>query len=69
MLPEGSLKGIGLKIEKLMLVKWGFESLKYCKKGEILYGDFLISMGYLLALGLLFLFLTYFHLWFVEEEI
>ncbi len=67
-LPENTLKGISLKLEKMMVVKWGFEALKFCKKGNILYGDYTISMLILTGLGLLFLLLTLFHLWFVGEE-
>jgi len=67
-LPENTLKGVALKIEKLMVVKWGFEALKVCKKGEIVYGDYFTSMLILIGLGLLFLLLTLFHLWFAGEE-
>ena len=67
-LPENTLKGAALKIEKLMVVKWGFEALRVCKKGEIAYGDYIVSMVILICLGLLFLLLTLFHLWFAGEE-
>ena len=67
-LPENTLKGIALKIEKIMVVKWGFEALKVCKKGEIVYGDYIVSMLILIGLGLLFLLITLFHLWFSGEE-
>ncbi|MFC1859286.1 ABC transporter permease [Thermodesulfobacteriota bacterium] len=68
-LPENTLKGAAMKIEKLMVVKWGFESLKSCKKSEIIYGDFITSMIILIGLGVLFIILTLFHLWFAGEEI
>lgn len=67
-LPANTLKGAGLKIEKLMVAKWGFESLNYCKKGEIVYGDYMISAAVLVGLGLTFLILTFFHLWFSGEN-
>jgi len=67
-LPANTLKGVGLKIEKLMVAKWGFESLNYCKKGEIVYGDYLISVAVLIGLSLIFLILTFFHLWFSGED-
>ncbi|MDM8517046.1 ABC transporter permease [Desulfobacterales bacterium HSG16] len=67
-LPENTLKGAALKIEKLMVVKWGFESLRSCKKGNIVYDDYMVSMIILILLGLIFLALTLFHLWFVEEK-
>ena len=67
-MPENTLKGIALKIEKLMTVKWGFEALKVCRKGEIVYGDYILSMLILTGLGLLFLLLTQFHLWFAGDE-
>ena len=67
-LPENTLKGAALKIEKLMVVKWGFEALKDCKRGEIAYGDYTVSMLILIGLGLMFLILTLFHLWFAGEE-
>lgn len=66
-LPSNTLKGAGLKIEKLMVAKWGFESLNYCKKGEIIYGDYMISVAVLIGLSLIFLTLTFLHLWFSEE--
>lgn len=67
-LPESTLKGAALKIEKLMIVKWGFEALRVCKKGEIVYGDYVVSMLILIFLGLLFLSLTLFHLWYAGDE-
>ncbi len=67
-LSENTLKGASLKIEKIMVVKWGFEALKFCKKGNPEYGDYIVSMLILIGLGLLFLLLTLFHLWFVGEE-
>ena len=67
-LPENTLKGAALKIEKLMIVKWGFEALRDCKKGEIIYGDYIVSMLILIGLGLLFLLITLFHLWFAGED-
>ncbi len=67
-LSENTLKGASLKMEKIMVVKWGFEALKFCKKGNPEYGDYIVSMLILIGLGLLFLLLTLFHLWFVGEE-
>ncbi len=67
-LPESTLKGVALKIEKLMVVKWGFEALRVCKKGEFVYVDYFVSMLILICLGLLFLSLTLFHLWYAGEE-
>jgi len=67
-LPENTLKGAALKIEKVMVVKWGFEALKVCKKGEVVYGDYIVSMLILIGLGLLFLLLTLFHFWFTKGE-
>ena len=67
-LPENTLKGAALKIEKFMIVKWGFEAMKYSKRGEIVYGDYSLSMLVLIGLGLLCLGLTLFHLWFAGEE-
>ncbi len=67
-LPENTLKGTALKIEKLMVVKWGFEALQSCRKNEIAYGDYFISMAILIGLGLIFLFLTLFHLWFTGDD-
>lgn len=67
-LPENSLKGAALKIEQLMIVKWGFEALKASKKAEIDLSNYLISMILLFALGILFLFLTLGHLCMVSDE-
>ena len=67
-LPENTLQGAAVKIEKLMIVKWGFEAMKSSKKGEIAYGDYTVAMLMLIGLGLLFLILTLFHFWFVGEE-
>ncbi|MCP4107134.1 MAG: ABC transporter permease [Desulfobacteraceae bacterium] len=67
-LSENTLKGASLKIEKIMVVKWGFEALKFCKKGSPEYGDYIVSILILIGLGLVFLLLTLFHLWFVGEE-
>jgi hypothetical protein len=67
-MPSDTLKGVAVKIEKLMVAKWGFEALNACRRGEFGWGDYLISMGMLLGLGVLFLALTWFHLWFAGEE-
>ncbi len=67
-LPLDTLKGAALKIEKLMVVKWGFEALKFGKKGDIQMWDYASSMTVLIGLGVLFLLLTWFHLWFAGEE-
>jgi len=66
-MPENTLKGAALKIEKLMVVKWGFEALKSSKLGEISFGDFSISMAVLILLGTIFLMLTLLHLFFVKD--
>ena len=68
-LPESSLKGIGAKIDKVMPAKWGFEALKACQKPELQWGDFMFSLFVLLCIGSVFLALTYFHLWFVKEDL
>jgi len=67
-LPADTLKGIAIKIEKLMIARWGFDALNACQKGEIVFGTYFKSLLVLLLLGLLFLLLTLFHLWFVKEE-
>ena len=67
-LPKSALTGAALKIEKLMVVKWGFEALTHAKRGEFAAADYFPAMLVLLALGLLFLLLTLLHLWFVGEE-
>jgi hypothetical protein len=67
-LPASSLKGIALKIEKLMIAKWGFEALLASQKGQFAYGDYSKAMVFLLLLGIVFLLLTLFHLWFVKGE-
>lgn len=66
MLPENTLKGLALPLEKLMLVKWGFQSLLHCKSGEIAWGDYSFSLLILLLLSVVLLALTLFHLWFVD---
>ncbi|MDM8539785.1 ABC transporter permease [Desulfococcaceae bacterium HSG9] len=67
-LPQNTLKGAALKIEKLMVAKWGFEALQHCKKGQIVWGDYLFSITILIGLSIIFLFLTLFHLWFAGED-
>ncbi len=67
-MPENTLKGAALKVEKLMVVKWGFEALKSVQKGETAYGDYFFSLLILALLTLLFIALTLFHLWFVPDE-
>ncbi len=67
-LPADSLKGVALTIEKLMIAKWGFEAIIACRKGEVVFGDYLYSMVILIGLGMLFLLLTLFHLWFAEDD-
>lgn len=67
-LPEGSLKGVGAKIEKIMPAKWGFEALEACKKGQFDWGEFISSFAILTGIGILFLVMTLFHLWFVKED-
>ena len=57
-LPENTLHGAAVKIEKLMVVKWGFEALTKCKKDAIAFGDYTLSMIILFGLGVLFLILT-----------
>ncbi len=66
-LPKNAMTGAALAVEKLMVVKWGFEALTHGKRGELAFGDYLSSMGILLALGFLFLLLTLFHLWFAGD--
>jgi hypothetical protein len=67
-LPEGSLRGMGAKVEKTMPAKWGFEAIKACKKGEVQWGEFFGSFSILIGIGALFFLLTLFHLWFVKED-
>ncbi|OVE73606.1 hypothetical protein BVX93_01225 [bacterium B13(2017)] len=67
-LPENSLKGIAIKIEKLMVVKWGFEALNNCKKAEVVFKDYSINMLYLMGLAILFIFITLIHLWMVDDD-
>jgi hypothetical protein len=67
-LPENTLKGAAVKIEKLMVVKWGFEGLKASRKGEMVYGDYGVSMLILAVLTVVFILLTLFHLWFAEDN-
>lgn len=67
-LPANTLKGAGVKIEKLMVAKWGFEALNHCKKGEFIAGDWLFSAAVLIGLSLIFLALALFHLWFLGED-
>ncbi len=68
-LPEDTLTGAALALEKLMVVKWGFESLTHSKKGEAALGDFTVAIAALLLLALVFLLLTLFHLFFTEDEL
>ncbi len=68
-LPETTLKGIGAKIDKIMPAKWGFEAIKACEKPEVQWGDYASSLFVLVGIGLLFLLLTFFHLWFVKEDL
>lgn len=65
---ENTLTGVALKIEKLMAAKWGFEAMEFCKKGEIAFGGYVFSLVALTGLGLLFLLLTLFHLWFAGDD-
>lgn len=66
-LPENAMTGAALAVEKLMVVKWGFEALTHCRRGEFASADYLSAMGILLALGFGFLLLTLFHLWFAGD--
>ncbi len=66
-LPENTLKGLALSIEKMMVVKWGFEAMTASVSGKVVLEDFFSSMIVLILLGFLFLLLTLFHLWFVKD--
>jgi len=66
-LPESTLKGAAATIQKFMAAKWGLMSLNYCKTGEIAAGDYLLSLGAIIGLSLLFLALTLVHLWLGDD--
>jgi len=68
-LPENTLKGAAETIEKLMVVKWGFEAIGHSKQGEVAVGDFMTAMVVLIGLGVVFLIATLFHLRFGGEDI
>lgn len=67
-LPENSLHGASEKISKLMIAKWGYEALTYCRSGDIEWKNYLLSILSLSSLGLLFLLLTYLHLQWINTE-
>lgn len=67
-LPEDTLKGAAETVEKVMVVKWGFEAVRNCKSGETALDTYLTCMFMVIALGLLFLALTYLHLRFAGDE-
>ncbi|EKD28667.1 MAG: ABC transporter ATP-binding protein [uncultured bacterium] len=66
-LPLDTLKGISVQIEKIMIVKWGFEAIKYSCISKMVFGDYLYSLFFLILIGIVFLILTLIHLCFVED--
>lgn len=66
-LPASTLKGFALKIEKCMVVKWGFEAMNNCATGNTHLGKYIFDMVVLLSLGVIFIILTLIHFFLFDE--